>query len=87
MQALFVLLTLLCLIVALFALQNAAPVSVRFLHWQIDSSVAVVTLAAATVGALIAWLLGLTTRLLRWGRSRPPVPPATPETPLPPPGI
>lgn len=70
MQLVFILLTLLLLAVAIFALQNAEPVTVRFLHWQIHSSVAVVTLAATAVGALIAALLGWAARLWRWSRGR-----------------
>ena len=70
MQLVFVLLTLLLLVVAIFALQNAEPATVRFLHWQIRSSVAVVTLAATAAGALIAALLSWAARLLRWSRGR-----------------
>lgn len=70
MQLLFVLLTLLLLAVALFALQNADAVTLRFWPWQVQSSVAVLTLAATAIGALIATLLTVATRLMRWGRSR-----------------
>ncbi|MBI2467421.1 MAG: LapA family protein [Candidatus Rokubacteria bacterium] len=79
MQLALVLLTLLLLLaVAVFALQNAQAVTVRFLHWQIESSVAILTLAAMTAGALAAGLLGLATRFRRWTRSRPPAGPAAP---------
>lgn len=70
MQLIFILLTLLLLAVAIFALQNSEPATVRFLHWQIRSSVAVVTLAATAAGALIAALLGWATRIRRWSRER-----------------
>lgn len=76
MQLVFVLLTLLLLAVAVFALQNAAPVTVKFFHWQTESSLAVVTLSATVAGALIAMLGGLVARLRRWAR-RPPA--ATPS--------
>ena len=68
MQILFILATVLGLIVAIFAVQNATPVTVRFLHWRLDSSVAVVTVLAVGTGAIIAWLLSLTSRLMRWRR-------------------
>ena len=70
MQLAFILLTVLLLAVALFALQNAQAVTVRFLAWQLESSVAILTLAAMAVGALAAGLLSLATRLKRWTRNR-----------------
>lgn len=70
MQVLFVVLTLVLLAVALFALQNPDPVTVRFLYWEVQASVAVVTLAAASAGALVAALLGTVSRLRRWSRAR-----------------
>jgi uncharacterized integral membrane protein len=92
MQVLFVLLTLLLLAVAVFALQNADPVILRFLHWQFQSSVAVVTLGATAAGALIAGLIGVGGRLRRWQRRRAARPevgavplPAEPRPPVSPP--
>jgi uncharacterized integral membrane protein len=76
MQWVFVLISLLLLVVAVFALQNADSVTVRFLHWQIQASVAVVTLGSTTVGALVAGLFGLAARLRRWQRRRTVAPPA-----------
>lgn len=70
MQLVFVLLTLLLLVVALFALQNSDHVTIRFWPWEIQASVAVVALVATATGALIAGLLGLTARLRRWSRGR-----------------
>ncbi len=65
-----IVLSVLLLAVAIFALQNAQAVTVRFLSWQLQSSVAVVTLAATAAGVLIAGLLGLASRLRRWNRGR-----------------
>ena len=70
MQLVFVLVTLLLVAAALFAFQNPDPVTVRFLGWQVSSSVALVTLAAGAAGALIAVLLGFGARLRRWSRAR-----------------
>ena len=65
-----VVLSILLLAVAVFALQNAALIPVHFLSWQLQASVAVVTLAATAAGALIAGLFGLGGRLRRWRRGR-----------------
>jgi len=65
-----IVLSVLLLAVAIFALENAQAVTVRFLFWQVQSSMAVVTLAATAAGALIAGLVGLASRLRRWKRGR-----------------
>lgn len=67
---LLIVLRVLLLAVAIFALENAQPVAVRFLYWQLQSSVAVVTLAATAAGVLIAGLIGVVSRLRRWKRGR-----------------
>ena len=67
---LLIVLSALLLVVAIFALENAQPVTVRFLYWQVQSSVAVVTLAATAAGVLIAGLVGLASRLRRWKHGR-----------------
>ena len=65
-----IVLSVLLLAVAIFALENAQAVTVRFLYWQLQSSVAVVTLAATAAGVLIAGLFRLASRLWRWKRGR-----------------
>ena len=65
-----IVLSVLLLAVAIFALENAQAVTVRFLYWQLQSSVAVVTLAATAAGVLIAGLIGLVSRLRRWNHDR-----------------
>jgi len=65
MQLIYLLVTLFALAIALFALQNAEPVKVQFLRWTFESSVAVVTLGSAAVGALIVMGLGLVGRVRR----------------------
>jgi len=60
----------LLLAVAIFALENAQAVTVRFLYWELQSSVAVITLAATAAGVLIAGLVGAVSRLRRWRRGR-----------------
>jgi uncharacterized integral membrane protein len=82
MQALLVAVALLLLAVAVFAFQNPDVVTVRFLHWQLSASVAVLTLAAAATGALSAALASVATRFVQWTRrpadSPPSHPPAEP---------
>lgn len=46
-------------VVAVFALQNAQTVPIRFFAWERETSVAVIALGAAVVGALAAVLTGL----------------------------
>jgi uncharacterized integral membrane protein len=83
-QFVFFALILLCVAVALFALQNPAPVTVRFWPWEFQASVAVVILGATAAGALIGWALGLVARLRRWQRGRTrPLTPAPAEVPSP----
>ncbi len=67
---LLIVLSVLLLAVAIFALENGQAITVRFVYWQLESSVAVVTLAAAATGVLTAGLIGLASRLRRWKRGR-----------------
>lgn len=66
-----IVLSALLLAVVIFALQNAQAVTIRFLFWQLESSVAVVAVATTAAGVLIAELFGLARRVLRWKRGRP----------------
>ncbi len=50
---------LLATLVAIFAVQNAAEITVRFLVWTFQSSVVVVILISAGMGALLAALVSL----------------------------
>jgi uncharacterized integral membrane protein len=65
-----IILSVLLLAAAIFALENAQAVTIRFLYWQLQSSVAVVTLVATAAGMVIAGLFGLAGRLRRWNRGR-----------------
>jgi uncharacterized integral membrane protein len=47
------------LVVAVFAIQNAAAVDVQFLKWEVSISQALIVLIAAVIGALIVLLLSL----------------------------
>jgi uncharacterized integral membrane protein len=78
MQGLLAVVAVLLLAVAVFAFQNPDAVTVRFLHWQLSASVAVVTIASAATGALAAALASLAARFVRWKRRPPPGPRASP---------
>ncbi len=46
------------MVIALFAVQNAATVEVRFLAWHFETTLVIVILASTAVGALVVGLLG-----------------------------
>lgn len=73
---------LLLAFVAVFSVQNAAPITVRFLVWEITMSAALVVQLAALLGGLVglsaaAWS--------RWGRRMETGKPASPDAPPTPP--
>jgi uncharacterized integral membrane protein len=93
-QAALVFSLILAVLVAVFAVQNAGPVTLRFGIWSVETSLVVVILVAAVVGAAMASLLGLPgwirdRRLLRaqareleaLRTARPPMPPLPPDSP------
>jgi lipopolysaccharide assembly protein A len=45
--------------IAMFAVQNAGPVLVRFGFWSVELSLVVVILVALALGAILASLIGL----------------------------
>jgi uncharacterized integral membrane protein len=47
------------LLVAIFAVQNALPVEIRFLSWQLSISVALLTIGATIAGAVFLALIAL----------------------------
>jgi uncharacterized integral membrane protein len=86
--------------VAVFAVQNASPVALRFGVWSVETSLVVVILVSAVTGAVAASLVGLPgwfrdrRRLRRQARelqalkAQPHLPPPAPEPapePAPPP--
>jgi uncharacterized integral membrane protein len=85
MQVLFAVVAVLLLAVAVFAFQNPDAVTVRFLHWHLSASVAVVAIASAATGALAAALASLATRFVKWTRRQPG--PTRPGPVTPPPAI
>jgi len=58
-QTALIILLILATGVALFAVQNAGPVTVRFGFWSLELSLVVVILVAAALGAVMASLVSL----------------------------
>lgn len=46
-------------IVVIFVLQNIASVSVAFLAWRFDGSLAIIVLLAVLAGMIVSWLLAI----------------------------
>jgi uncharacterized integral membrane protein len=65
-----IVLTVVAVLVAVGALQNAQAVTVSFFFWQFGTSLALVILAATTAGLLIGALVSWAAALRRW-RHRP----------------
>ena len=45
------------ILVAIFSIQNSGPVSLLFFGWEFSTSLVVVVLGAAVLGALIMWII------------------------------
>lgn len=45
------------ILVAVFSIQNSGPVSLLFFGWEFSTSLVVVVLGAAVLGALIMWII------------------------------
>jgi lipopolysaccharide assembly protein A len=56
--------------VVIFSVQNAAPVSVAFLAWKFDASLAVIVFLALVIGIVVAVLFGLAFRVKNAARRR-----------------
>jgi uncharacterized integral membrane protein len=52
-------------LIAVFALQNTAQVSVSFLVWEYDTSLVLIILGSAMLGAVLAFLASLGPRFRR----------------------
>jgi|SRR5690554_2186488 len=59
MQVLILLTLVFSVLVAVFALQNAYPVTVHFLNWRFEASLALVILFSVLSGALLFGIFGL----------------------------
>lgn len=53
------------LCVAMFSVQNAAPVAISFLFWRFDASLAIVIFLSALAGAVITFIVMFWLRVRR----------------------
>ncbi len=65
MELYLILAAVLGIFVAIFAIQNAAPVTVKFLLWEFESSLAVLIIIAMLAGMLLVFLLSIPGRIKR----------------------
>lgn len=57
------------LIVAIFSVQNSAPVAINFLFWQFQASLAIVIFLCVLAGAAIGFIVSLVAKMKRRGKS------------------
>ncbi|WP_022852889.1 LapA family protein [Thermodesulfatator atlanticus] len=65
MEIYLILAAVLGIFIAVFAIQNAAPVTVKFLVWQFESSLAVLIIIAILAGMLLVLLISIPGRIKR----------------------
>jgi len=65
MEFYLILAAVLGVLIAAFAIQNAAPVAVKFLVWQFESSLAVIVILSLLAGMILIFLISLPGRLKR----------------------
>ena len=58
MQGFLIIGIVFALIIAIFSIQNAVPVSLSFFSWQFNTSLVVVILGAVALGALVMGIFG-----------------------------
>jgi uncharacterized integral membrane protein len=52
-------------VVAIFSVQNAQPVAIKFFFWKTEASLAIVIIVALVLGASLAFLVALVRTLRR----------------------
>jgi putative membrane protein len=65
-----ILLVIVIVVVALFSVQNAIPVSISFLSWRFDASLAVIALLFFLAGMIAGMVVLFWTRMRRTARKR-----------------
>jgi uncharacterized integral membrane protein len=58
------------LCVAMFSVQNAAPVAISFLFWRFDASLAIVIFLSALAGAVITFIVMFWLRVRRQAKEK-----------------
>jgi len=57
-------------VVAIFSIQNAAPVSVMFLSWHFEASLAIIILLSVLTGLIIGMIVLFSIRFVRSARKK-----------------
>lgn len=57
-------------VVAVFSIQNAAPVSIAFLFWHFEASLAIIILLSVLTGFIIGMIVLLSIRFVRSPRKK-----------------
>lgn len=79
MKLSWILLILLLIFVAIFSVQNAEPITVRFLAWQLSMSAALVIQLAALLGGLVGLTAGAWSKRAKRPAGEPADAPTTPS--------
>jgi uncharacterized integral membrane protein len=70
LQMILILALVVSILAVVFALQNAMPVVVNMLVWQVEIDLALLLLITFTSGVLTSQMVSIPTMLLRWRRKR-----------------
>lgn len=65
MQAYLFIAALIAVLAVIFALQNAIPITVSFLIWRVESSLALILIMAFIAGLITSFLFNTLTRIRR----------------------
>ena len=57
-------------VVAIFSIQNAAPVSVTFVSWHFEASLAIIILLSVLTGLIIGMVVLLSIRFVRSAKKK-----------------
>lgn len=71
-MSIIILALIIILFIATFSVQNAAPVSISFLFWKFEGSLAIVIFLSALAGAVIASIVVFWLRIRRHEKEKKP---------------
>lgn len=85
MQVIFILSLAIALIMVIFTLQNAEPIDVKFLFWNIRGSLALILLLSFIAGVVTSFMLSLSSAMKKNKQKQEAADKTTkkPQTPLP----
>ncbi|MBP6941198.1 MAG: LapA family protein [Syntrophorhabdaceae bacterium] len=69
-MAIIIVACIIILCVAMFSVQNAAPVAISFLFWRFDASLAIVIFLSALAGAVITFTIMFWLRIRRQAKKK-----------------